>query len=111
MSAEEFQGWGPHHHPDRFDFRLFEAQAHIGGNAITADMPQDDGNSIPFDIAVDGCIPSVYQHILLLMKKFGIELIDTRFSDILARIHRRRASGQRPEVAKGCSSESGIMVL
>ena len=29
----------------------------------------------------------------------------------LARIHRRRASGQRPEVAKGCSSESGIMVL
>ena len=26
-------------------------------------------------------------------------------------IHRRRASGQRPEVAKGCSSESGIMVL
>ena len=29
----------------------------------------------------------------------------------LARIHRRRASGQRPEVAKGRSSESGIMVL
>ena len=25
-------------------------------------------------------IPSVYQHILLLMRKFGIELIDTRFS-------------------------------
>ena len=29
----------------------------------------------------------------------------------LTRIHRRRASGQRPEVAKGCASESGIMVL
>ena len=29
----------------------------------------------------------------------------------LTRIHRRRASGQRPEAAKGCSSESGIMVL
>ena len=30
---------------------------------------------------------------------------------VLTRIHRRRASGQRPEAAKGCSSESGIMVL
>ena len=29
-------------HPERFDFRLYEAQAHVGGNAITADMPQDD---------------------------------------------------------------------
>ena len=72
--------WALHHHPDRFDFRLFEAQDRIGGNAITADMPQDDGNSIPFDISVTACIPSVYQHILLLMKRFGIELIDTRFS-------------------------------
>ena len=69
-----------HHHPDRFDFRLFEAQDRIGGNAITADMPQDDGNSIPFDISVTACIPSVYHHILLLLKRFGIELIDTRFS-------------------------------
>ena len=29
----------------------------------------------------------------------------------LARIHRRRASGQCPEVGRGCSCESGIMVL
>ena len=29
----------------------------------------------------------------------------------LARIHRRRASGQCPEVTRGCSCESGIMVL
>ena len=29
----------------------------------------------------------------------------------LARIHRRRASGRCPEVARGCSCESGIMVL
>ena len=72
--------WALHHHPDRFDFRLFEAQAKIGGNAITADMPQDDGSSLPFDISVTACIPSVYHHILLLMEKFGIELIDTRFS-------------------------------
>ena len=72
--------WALHHHPDRFDFWLFEAQAQIGGNAITADMPQDDGSTIPFDIFVTACIPSVYHHILLLMEKFGIELIDTRFS-------------------------------
>jgi len=29
----------------------------VGGNAITADMPQDDGTSIPFDISVTACIP------------------------------------------------------
>ncbi len=72
--------WALHHSSDRFDFRLFEAQAQIGGNAITADMPQADGTSIPFDISVTACIPSVYHHILLLMEKFGIELIDTKFS-------------------------------
>ena len=43
-------------------------------------MPQDDGTSIPFDLSVTACIPSVYQHILLLLQKFDIELIDTRFS-------------------------------
>ncbi len=72
--------WALHHHPDRFDFRLFEAEDRIGGNAVTADMPQDGGGSIPFDVSVTACIPSVYHHIVLLMKKFGIELIDTRFS-------------------------------
>ncbi len=72
--------WALNHHPDRFDFRLFEARGELGGNAITADMPQDDGSSIPFDISVTACIPSVYQHMLLLMQQFGIELIDTRFS-------------------------------
>ncbi len=72
--------WALHHHPQRFDFRIFEAQAHVGGNAITVDMPQDDGSSIPFDISVTACIPSVYQHFLLLMKRFGIELVDISFS-------------------------------
>ena len=43
-------------------------------------MPQDDGGSIPFDISVTACIPSVYDHIVLLMKQFGIDLVDTRFS-------------------------------
>ena len=72
--------WALNHHPDRFDFRLFEAQDRIGGNAVTADMPQDDGSSIPFDISVTALIPSVYHHFMLLMERFGIEVLDTRFS-------------------------------
>ncbi|MCQ3802893.1 MAG: FAD-dependent oxidoreductase [bacterium] len=72
--------WGLHHHPDRFDFRLFEAQDRIGGNAVTAEMLQEDGSSIPFDISVTACIPLVYQHIVALLEQFGIDLIDTRFS-------------------------------
>ena len=72
--------WALHQHPDRFDFRLFEAGDRLGGNAVTVGMPQDDGASIPFDISVTACIPSVYHHIVLLMERFGIELVDTRFS-------------------------------
>ena len=72
--------WTLHHSPDRFDFRLFEAQDRVGGNAVTVDMPQDEGGSIPFDISVTALIPSVYHHILLLMEKFGIEVVDTRFN-------------------------------
>ncbi|MDE2718221.1 MAG: FAD-dependent oxidoreductase [Chloroflexota bacterium] len=72
--------WALNHHPDRFDFRLYEAHERIGGNAVTADMPQDDGSTIPFDISVTACIPSVYHHILLLMQEFGIDLLDTKFS-------------------------------
>ncbi len=72
--------WALSRHPERFDFRVYEAQAQVGGNAVTADMPQDDGGSIPFDISVTALIPSVYQHILLVMEQNGIDLIDTRFS-------------------------------
>ncbi len=72
--------WALQRHPDRFDFRLFEAHARIGGNAITADMPQDDGGSIAFDISVTACIPSVYHHVVLFMQQHGIALADTRFN-------------------------------
>ncbi len=72
--------WALSRHPERFDFRVYEAQAQVGGNAVTADMPQNDGGSIPFDISVTALIPSVYQHILLVMEQNGIDLIDTRFS-------------------------------
>ena len=72
--------WALHRHPDRFDFRLFEAQSQLGGNAVTVEMPQDDGTSIPFDISVTACIPTVYHHILLVLQQYGIELVETRFS-------------------------------
>ena len=72
--------WALARHPDRFDFRVYEAADRIGGNAVTADMKQDDGSAIPFDISVTACIPSVYHHVLLFMRQHGIELVDTRFS-------------------------------
>ncbi len=72
--------WALSRHPDRFDFRIFEANAEIGGNAVTVDMPQEDGSAVPFDISVTACIPSVYHHILLFLKQHGINLVDTRFS-------------------------------
>jgi len=72
--------WALHRHPDRFDIRLFEANATVGGNAITVDMPQDDGQSIPFDISVTACIPTVYHNYVQLLRQHGIKLVDTRFS-------------------------------
>ena len=47
--------WALNKHPDRFDIRVFEADSRIGGNAITVDMPQEGGGSIPFDISVTAC--------------------------------------------------------
>ena len=72
--------WALSKQPEQFDFRVFEAQDQIGGNAITADMPKDDSTSIPFDISVTACIPSVYHHILIFMEQHGIKLLDTKFS-------------------------------
>ena len=72
--------WALSQEPDKFEFEVFEAQSRIGGNAVTADMPQDDGTSIPFDISVTAFIPSVYHHIRLLLERFGIRHVDTWFS-------------------------------
>ena len=72
--------WALSRDPGRFDIRLYEAQAQLGGNAITADMPQADGSAIPFDISVTALIPSVYHHLVLFMQQHGIDLVDTRFS-------------------------------
>src|SRR5436190_6554887 len=72
--------WALNRHPEKFDIQVFEANSTIGGNAITADMPQDDGSSIPFDISVTACIPTVYHNYVQFLKQHGIELVDTRFS-------------------------------
>ena len=72
--------WALHKHPDLFEFRIFEAQSQLGGNAVTADMPQKDGTSIPFDISVTACIPSAYHHLVLFMQQHGIDLVDTKFN-------------------------------
>jgi len=72
--------WALHKHPERFDIRLFEANATLGGNAITVDMPQDDGHSICFDISVTACIPTVYHNYVQFLQQHGIPLVDTRFS-------------------------------
>ena len=73
VSRDRGAAWALHQHPDRFDFWLFETHGQVGENANTADISQDDGSSIPFDISVTACIPSVYHHIVLLMEKFGIK--------------------------------------
>src|SRR5579884_2159485 len=72
--------WALSKHPDRFDIRLFEANDRLGGNAITVDMPQEDGRSIPFDISVTACIPSVYHNYIQFMQEHDIPLVPTRFS-------------------------------
>jgi predicted NAD/FAD-binding protein len=72
--------WALSRHPDRFDIRLFEANDRLGGNAITVDMPQDDGRSVCFDISVTACIPTVYHNYVQFMQEHGIPLVPTRFS-------------------------------
>src|SRR5688572_9952201 len=72
--------WALNKHPDRFDIRVFEANPQVGGNAVTVDMPQDDGTSIPFDISVTACIPTVYHNYLQLLKLHSIDLVNTQFN-------------------------------
>ena len=97
--------WALSQHPDRFEIRVYEAQEQIGGNAITADMPQDDGTTIPFDISVTALIPSVYHHILLLMRKFDIELVDTVFSYSVRYRDGIYAHDLESDIRKQCQAE------
>ena len=72
--------WALARHPDRFDFVLYEKNDYLGGNAVTVEIPQDDGSKIPIDISVTAYIPTVYNHYVLLLQKYGIESLPTRFS-------------------------------
>jgi predicted NAD/FAD-binding protein len=72
--------WGLHQHTDRFDFELWERNDRIGGNAMTAEMPQADGSRIPFDVSVTAYIPTAYNHYVLLLEQYGVRSVPTRFS-------------------------------
>ena len=72
--------WALSHHPDRFDFELWEKNPRIGGNAVTVEIPQDDGSKIPVDISVTAYIPTVYHHYVILLARYGIAALPTRFS-------------------------------
>jgi uncharacterized protein len=100
--------WALNRHPERYEIRLFEANPTLGGNAVTVDMPQDDGPSIPFDISVTACIPTVYHNYVQFLQQHGIKLLDTRFSysvryrgDIYAHNFNSEVRKQlRPEIDK-----------
>ena len=72
--------WAMERHPERFEFELWEKNDRLGGNAITVDIPQDDGTSIPVDISVTAYIPTAYHHYIHLLERYGIASIPTRFS-------------------------------
>ncbi len=72
--------WGLNRHPDRFDFVVFEQNDRLGGNAMTVDIPQNDGTTIPVDISVTAFIPSVYHNYVEILNRYGIEQVPTRFS-------------------------------
>lgn len=72
--------WALSRHPDRFEIALYERNDRLGGNAITVDIPQDDGTTIPIDISVTAYIPTVYNNYVLLLRRYGIESPSTRFS-------------------------------
>jgi uncharacterized protein len=72
--------WALNRHPDKFDFVVMEKNQRLGGNAMTVDIPQDDGTTIPIDVSVTACIPTVYHNYIELMKLIGVELVPTKFS-------------------------------
>jgi len=72
--------WALSRRPERFEVELWEKNDYLGGNAMTVDVPQDDGTRIPIDISVTAYIPTVYHHYVLLLKQFEIASIPTRFS-------------------------------
>ena len=84
MLAEGFRGWAPHGGCiiTRTDLISGCLRLRIGLAEMRSQLtcPRMTAARVPFDISVTACIPPVYQHIVSLMKQFGIELIDTGFS-------------------------------
>lgn len=72
--------WALSRQPDKFEIALYEKNDRLGGNAMTVEIPQDDGSKIPVDISVTAYIPTVYNHYVILLKKYGIQSLPTRFS-------------------------------
>ena len=85
------------HHREGFTVNLERASKdYVRDTCMAIELPEEPG-AIPEDNNFD----PIGQFYLALENCFRP----------LARIHRRRASGQCPEVDRGCSCESGIMVL
>ncbi len=72
--------WSLAQHPDKFEFEVFERNDRIGGNAVTVEIPQDDGTTIPVDISVTAYIPTVYHHYVMMLERYGVATMPTRFS-------------------------------
>jgi len=72
--------WSLARQPEKFDFELYERNDRIGGNAVTVEIPQDDGTTIPVDISVTAYIPTVYHHYVMMLERYGIQTLPTRFS-------------------------------
>ncbi len=71
--------WALSREPEKFDFSIYEAQDHIGGNGTTVDIPQRDGSSIPITPAVMGFIDDHYV-MTHLMEEVGYEYDKSEFS-------------------------------
>jgi predicted NAD/FAD-binding protein len=72
--------WALNRHPERFEIALYEKNDYLGGNAMTVEIPQDDGTRVPVDISVTAYIPTVYHHYVLMLQRYGIKSLPTRFS-------------------------------
>jgi len=72
--------WALHRRPDRFDVQVYEKDAHVGGNAVTIDVPQRDGSTATVDVAVTVCVPKVYHHVIAAMEACGVERVPTEYS-------------------------------
>ncbi|MBV9314420.1 MAG: FAD-dependent oxidoreductase [Pseudonocardia sp.] len=72
--------WALHQRPDQFDIQVLEKEDRLGGNAITVDVPQRTGQSIPVDISVTACVVVAYPNYTELLRRYDVEMIPTRFS-------------------------------